>query len=160
MAKRSLLRITAVHYDMTAPFVEAVPIGQTGIECSRITTAGDAILSICLKALELVIKYEVDDASHCVGAIYGRSAAGHNIHALNQSRRDHVHIDDSILVIGNEALPIDKDQRPLLGQIAKVDRGRTFIAIVCLASDTRNSLRNIPENIFHRSSAGQLDCIG
>ena len=77
---------------------------------------------IDLEALKLVIQDEVDHACHRVGTVHGRSTAGQNIDALDQTSRNLADINRK----GRtrlHALPVDQDQGAVVAQIAQASGG-------------------------------------
>jgi hypothetical protein len=84
-----------------------------------------AELTIELDALEVLLHYEVDDASRGVGAINGGGTAGHDIDALDHCRRNLVQVGRRIRVFGvriagAQAPAVDQHQRSLWPEAAQV----------------------------------------
>src|SRR5271156_2588056 len=58
----------------------------------------EAVLTVDLDSLEVLLQDEIAHARDCIGAVSGRSAARHHIDSLDQRRRNLVNIRRYVLI--------------------------------------------------------------
>src|SRR4029077_7868762 len=86
---------------------------------------GAPALAANADAIEMVLEDEIDDAGDCFGAVHRRRTAGDDIDALDEVGRNHIDVDHACgtgRVARDEASTIDEHQRPVVAEVAQVDR--------------------------------------
>src|SRR5690606_2531748 len=120
----------------------------------------EAVVARNLNALEVLLQDEVDDARDRVRTVNGRTAAGHHVHALDQSRRNSVEVNNLLLVVSNVAAAIDQNQRAGFTQTTQVNGGNAVAGVIGSAGQRRNHLRQFIQHIFHVGCAGEAEFLG
>ncbi len=115
-----------------------------------------AIAEVCLRpasvefqAFELA-SFEIDDPAYRIGAIHGRGAPAHDLHALNNGRRDQVDVNGAIAVRGHDTFTVQQDERAPEAQSAEIHDGLPGRVragtIICVFRHPRHELRKRVEH--------------
>ena len=154
------------HAEVATTLVKAAAKSSSDVAVLAIALRGLAEVHIQLAALELASQEHVVHAGDGARAVSGRSTAGHNVHALDEHRRNEVEIDAITLVGGDEAAAIDQVQRAAAKewvQTTQVGDGRTGEK-VGVAGGGRRVVRHVRrqrlDRITHVHNAHVLEVVG
>ena len=122
--------VVAAKHQMTAAAVEFGAPRCFGGELAMLEFGAVAEGGIGLEAGEILVQHQVDHAGHGIGAPGGRSAAGHHIHALDQSNGQGGEVDAAAQQVGgHHTLAIEQHQGAVDAQIAQADGIQPRIAL-------------------------------
>ncbi len=85
--------MVATDDEMAAAAIEIATIGAGDLDLTILHAAAVTVGDVALEARETLVENQVDHASHRIGAVGGRSAAGHHVDAADQLRRQQVEVD-------------------------------------------------------------------
>ncbi|MNR01032.1 hypothetical protein D3C85_1168260 [compost metagenome] len=118
----------------------------------------EAVLSIDLDALEVLLRDEVDNAGDSVRTIDGRGAAGKNFNAFNQLTRNLVQVGGRVVrrAVAHTAT-IDQHQGAVSAQVAQRHGRRTRCTVGHGRVLRGEGLRQLVDQIFNAGHACDVD---
>jgi hypothetical protein len=99
-------------------------------------------------------KLEIHDASDRIRTIGRRGAAGDDLDALDQCRRNDVHVWHAFAVCGNEPSSVEQHQSAAGSQAPEVERRLAVRDVIRGAGRSRDELRHEVQAGFDRRGAG------
>ena len=149
-------------HDVAAAIGRVHAQGDVELGVGIVPFRAGAVLSADLDAFEVALVDDVHHAGHGVGAVCRGSTAGEDVDALDELRRDRVHVHRGVARhAGDEATAIDQDQRPGGAQVTKVDRGHASAGDqevgVGAAEGRRTHGRVLQQQLLDVGDAGRLD---
>ena len=127
---RVLILIANAQNNVTASVVEIGADGHVSAEDVAVALLGDLLGSIDFNAGEVALGDEVDNTGDCVRTISGRCTAGQNVGTLDNRQWDGIKVDAAGCVGRNEATSVQQNKVTLRTDAAKVNEGRTAVAVV------------------------------
>ena len=150
-------------FEMAAAAEQGHATRDARIVAHGVGIGGNAGIEIGLQTLELLVQDEVDHARHGVGAIDGRSAAGDDIHPLDQHLRQGVDVHCAIVVRRGDAMAVQQHEGALGAEIAQVQRvARVVMAAVAGTANARRTLedRQLVQAVGDVGGGGGLQVVG
>jgi len=150
-----------VERNVAASLHEVRAPGDTGFDRFAAVLLRLHAVAVELEPFEVGLRDEVDDSGHGIRAVGGRRAAGDDVHALDQCRRDRVHVDGGGAVRrAHVSAAVHEHERARFthaAQIEQVEARRADEAGRVLQRERRAELRQIVQEVTDVDVPGKLD---
>ncbi len=144
-----MIGVGHVQDDVAAAAIEVPAKRDAQVIHLAVALLENRVRPVELHALEVSLHDEVNNARHGVGAVYGRRATRDHLHALNETRRNHVDIDQSVILVGRQALTVHQDQGALLAEVTQVQGGHAGITVIGVLAKRCGELRHAAQVLFY-----------
>src|SRR5579872_709008 len=103
---------------------------QLDLVARSITVGGITALDLPFDTGEIGVENVVDHSGDRIGTVYGGSASGDDVDALNQSVRDQIDIGNILGVGRRQAATVKQNQSAVGTQVAQVELGLRPLVVV------------------------------